>query len=342
MPNDFGFDFRNTQAFVTDPSYATYVIGDTYPTTRTVNGVSVTFGWETFTGGAGRDRSNTVDSRLAGINFTANTIATITFRVDLPASGAWNIGLALGDAAAGNAQTNYVVVEDGTTPLITFSPLSTSTTVFGDAAGNTWTPAAWPGSNVTVSKTFASTICRVVLGGTVAINSSCIAHLRLTQSTTAFTKALADTVTLVETFKLATSIKKTEVLTINETIKFAITAKYAEVITIVETIKRSITVKYVDTVTLLDSLKKATSIKLADVFTLVDKLNRGIAVKWNELISIVEFFGKVFQGFNFDLNYFRKYMLDSPKIYQGTSTYVAPEVETDPSINYYRQYLGKV
>ncbi len=149
--------------------------------------MSITFGWETFEANLdSRDRNAGGDPRIAGITFIGNGITVQpVFRVDLPASGQWQIGLAMGDAAGGNPQTNYVIVKDSTTALITFAPLSTSGSQVGDAAGNLWSTAAWPGSNVMVTKTFASTIFRLVLGPSVGdANSSCIQHIRLTQAAT--------------------------------------------------------------------------------------------------------------------------------------------------------------
>src|SRR3990167_6684343 len=92
MAWDKGFDFRNTSAYVTDPADHTYVLHtETYPTTR--NGV--TFGWSAGTIDS-RDRDSGIDARLAGINFGA---ATGTFRVDLPATGDYDVRIASGDAS---------------------------------------------------------------------------------------------------------------------------------------------------------------------------------------------------------------------------------------------------
>lgn len=168
-----GFDFRATAGYVTDVAPNTYVLAsDTYPTSRG----GFTFGWESTTGLDSRDRSTGVDSRLAGINFKPNSdTVTDTFRVDLPLAGTYNIRLALGDGTT-SAQTNYVVVKDTSTALITFAPIATGGN-FADAAGNLWSPANWPANNVAVSEAFATTILRIVIGGTVDSLSSCIAYL---------------------------------------------------------------------------------------------------------------------------------------------------------------------
>lgn len=88
----YGFNFRATSGYVTDPANTTYSIGDTYPQTR--NGI--TFGW---TGSPAapttRNRSTTVNAKVAGINFAA-AASPLTFRIDLPAAGSYDIGCALG------------------------------------------------------------------------------------------------------------------------------------------------------------------------------------------------------------------------------------------------------
>ena len=90
----FGFDFRNTKTFVSDPSGSTYVLPTTaYPT----KGNGVTYGWVKTSLVQGRDRNAKVDPRLAGVNFATNG-SPATFYVDLPSPGTYNLSLALGDA----------------------------------------------------------------------------------------------------------------------------------------------------------------------------------------------------------------------------------------------------
>ena len=170
---DIAFDFRATSGFVTDPSYATYCIGEAYPTTRTINGYSVTFGWESGTGLLTRDGSAALDPRLAGINFGGTGSV---FRVDLPDKGDVLVGLAVGDPR-NNPNTTTITVSDTVTNLISFTAIQTVNTV-ADATNTLWGVAAWPGSNISVTKTFTTTICRVsinTLGGLV--------HIRFTGNT---------------------------------------------------------------------------------------------------------------------------------------------------------------
>lgn len=195
---DKGFNFRATSGFVTDGANETYVIdNEAYPTVRN----SVTFGWNTTTclsvtmGGGSRDRDAGVDRRLAGIHFGSNSGGlSCTFKVDLPSAGVYTIQLGMGDAG-GNAQENYITVSDNATPLITFSPLNTlATPTFGDAAGATYTSAAWPGSETAVTKTFATTTLNLQIGGTVSLGTnSTITHLFISQVSAASTSGSVTT-----------------------------------------------------------------------------------------------------------------------------------------------------
>src|SRR5271165_5922446 len=156
-----GFDFRNTSNFVTDPPGDTYVLpSTTYPTT--VNGV--TFGWTNSNLVQGRDRDNTIDPRLAGVNLATNG-SPATFYVDLPASGNYNLTLALGDAGY---QACWVQCQvqflDGSTVLSTLTLGPENLGYFYDATGQDWSAAAWPTSNVSQQVTLAGTQLTVVVG----------------------------------------------------------------------------------------------------------------------------------------------------------------------------------
>ncbi len=156
-----GFDFRNTSNFVTDPPGDTYVLpSTTYPTT--VNGV--TFGWTNSNLVQGRDRDSTIDPRLAGVNLATNG-SPATFYVDLPASGTYNLTLALGDAGY---QACWVQCQvqflDGSTVLSTLTLGPENLGYFYDATGQDWSAAAWPTSNVSQQVTLAGTQLAVVVG----------------------------------------------------------------------------------------------------------------------------------------------------------------------------------
>ena len=155
-----GFDFRATAGYVTDPANTTHVLATmAYPTT--VGGV--TFGWANTALIASRDRSATVDPRLAGINYARNG-SPGKFYVTLPSAGSYNLSLAMGDEGYSQCWVQcQVQFLDGSTVLgtVTGNPLIAN---FEDAKGNTWTAAAWPGSNLALPVTLAGTQLTVVVG----------------------------------------------------------------------------------------------------------------------------------------------------------------------------------
>jgi outer membrane protein assembly factor BamB len=186
---DKGFNFRKSQAYVTDGANETYVLGDLYPTTR--NGV--TFGWGTNIANVNRDRVATNDRRLAGVNQQTNNGTQVTFRVDLPAPGTYQIHLALGDAGFGQAN-QYLQILDNTTVLMTIDKrgVGTAAQQFYDATGALLTNTTWPTSEKPTTLTFASTTLNVVIGSPTSVtNSSTLAHLRIADGTSASEGAVA-------------------------------------------------------------------------------------------------------------------------------------------------------
>lgn len=183
MAFDMGFDFRNTSAFVTDPSYGVPVLAETFPHTYTAgNGNSINAGWDVATSPA--DRSSTNDPRIAGINF-AGTNLVRTFTIDLgsgsaPGSGTYTIDMAVGDAAS--AQDDEATVFDNVTALITLPRTLVNIGHFIDATLTDVTASSsWTGT--TVSKTFASTTAKITLnpsGGSGGNTLTTLAHFRLT------------------------------------------------------------------------------------------------------------------------------------------------------------------
>ncbi len=176
MAYDYGFDFRASSGFVTDPANTTYVLRtDGYPTTR---GGS-TFGWSV---GAPNDvdRSAAVDPRLAGVNFDD---ATATFRIDLGAAGAATISLAFGDQGASHINPNQITFKDDTATLFSIGPHAQTADKFWDAADVEYTSAAWPGSQAGSAQTFSSTILNALLG-TPGENWT-LAHIRVASAAAA-------------------------------------------------------------------------------------------------------------------------------------------------------------
>ncbi|MGO9516897.1 MAG: choice-of-anchor tandem repeat GloVer-containing protein, partial [Candidatus Korobacteraceae bacterium] len=149
-----GFDFRNTSNFVTDPAGDTYVLSTTaYPTT--FNGVN--FGWTNTNLVQARDRSNQIDPRLAGVNFAVNG-SPATFYVDLPASGTYNLSLALGDAGYASCSVQcQIQFLDGGSVLATITEGPENTAYFYDAQGNNWSAANWPNKNLDLAVAIAGT-----------------------------------------------------------------------------------------------------------------------------------------------------------------------------------------
>jgi hypothetical protein len=174
----WGFNFRGSSGFVTDAVGTTYVVGDTYPTTR--NGI--TFGWDFSLGFVNPlDRNAAIDARLAGSNYTLNNTGTqIRFRVDLPdGPGTRVIAMAVGDDVAGQAE-QFVAIDDDTTGLFPVVALGgTAAGHFIDANSVDWATAAWPGSNTPVSITTTSSILRLRCGdgGTTVGGATTLAHL---------------------------------------------------------------------------------------------------------------------------------------------------------------------
>jgi hypothetical protein len=174
-----GFDFRNTASYITDPVGDNYVLATTsYPTKS--NGI--TFGWMNTSPVQGRDRSKTVDPRLAGINFVSNG-SPATFYVDLPSSGTYNLSLAMGDAGFSECSTQcQVQFLDDSTVLAAVTGGAISAGYFYDAKGNKWSVAAWPGSNLSQQVTLTGTRLTMLVGtNKVTGDYTTVAFLGVTQ-----------------------------------------------------------------------------------------------------------------------------------------------------------------
>ncbi len=180
---DVGFNFRSTVGYVTDPVPTVMALfGSTnYPTTRTINGQSVTFGWETLGSDIStRDRISSWDPRLAGIACQSDASFSV-FRVDLPASGSYLLGLAMGDAP--NPRSSHVEFQSGTSTVLVVQATNPYNS-FTDATAAGRYFSDWPSANATVQRTFTSTIFRLKIGGNSDGSYSCISHLRITSAPT--------------------------------------------------------------------------------------------------------------------------------------------------------------
>lgn len=173
----YGIDFRSTSGFVTDPANNTYSLSEAYPTTRG----GLTFGWIVSQAGNARDRLNTNDARIAGmVFFTASNAES--FRIDLPATGSYDVGCAMGDPS--NAQgVQYIEIFDNTTSLVSMqSAAGTSANQFYDLSGVLRTQASFFANQVLSNVTFSTTTMKVKIGKAAVGSSHCLSHLDINQS----------------------------------------------------------------------------------------------------------------------------------------------------------------
>lgn len=170
-------NFRAGSGYVTDGAGEGVNVGNSGFNT----GSGLTVAWSADLTANARDRSTSVDRRLAGLVFQANNGTTRDFTVTLPdGAGYYEIGLALGDAS--NAMPDMrCELFDNTTSFALIAG-ATAAGEFLDAAGVVRTAAAWPGSHVLITRTFASStlVVRIGKNGT---GSTPIAHLYTNKTT---------------------------------------------------------------------------------------------------------------------------------------------------------------
>ncbi|MHA2642886.1 MAG: hypothetical protein V2G41_09590 [bacterium JZ-2024 1] len=174
-----GFNFRATAAFVGDGANEVYVLGDVYPTSRG----GATFGWTTSIGGNTRDRSSSVDRRLAGVNFSDDAVSQ-NFRVDLPAPGKYRIRVALGDASFAYNNSQVIEIFDSGVSKLRIPATGKQSTAAGsfmDAVGTVLTAANWPPQNQYVEIVFSTTQANFLIGPAAPSNSTTLAHIGLEQ-----------------------------------------------------------------------------------------------------------------------------------------------------------------
>lgn len=200
-----GINFRSTLAYVTDGADEAYCRGsalDPYPVTRG----GVTFGWQSGTAYAA-NRDAGVDRRLAGIVYTYNNSFS-SFRLDLPATGDYDLRVAAGDAAGLN---NYLQfrINDTITALVTVEDADgVATGHFDDVTGVDRTTSTWPTDNVKETKTF--TVAQLGMGlsyyGGDGVYATKIAHLYVERAPVALSGAIAGASTVSGTAKVARKI----------------------------------------------------------------------------------------------------------------------------------------
>lgn len=178
-----GFNLRQTAGYVTDGSDETYVRGDgddQYDTPRSIGGTTWHFGWTDFsTYPVGANDNAGVDRRLAGHCYVAFPSVPRTFRVDVPAPGAYNVRFALGSVAGG--MTDAIVrVKDGGSTLFSITNMDTSANEFYDAQGNKYSTANWPGSNAQRPITMSGTALTIEID--TAWDYCFLAHVEIEQA----------------------------------------------------------------------------------------------------------------------------------------------------------------
>lgn len=155
-----GFNMRATLAFVTDVAPDTFAnaAADAYPVSYP-NGVNG--GWEQAVGDNQTRNLSTANPRLAGIGAN-NTTQDTTFRIDLPAAGAYSIQLAAGDTDYAGAEV--IEILDTTTSLVSYNTTTGAANSYMDSTGAILTHTAWAagtnGRGGVLNETFATTILR--------------------------------------------------------------------------------------------------------------------------------------------------------------------------------------
>lgn len=162
--------FRNTPGFVADGPEQTMMSVDgsgnvnTYPTALLIGNSTVNCGSELQTL-ATQDRASGNDARLAGnCSFTQDGVNFANFRVDLPATGLYNVYISAGDTAA--AANQFIQVYDTNTLIAT--PVNSGG---GSGAGQYYdaltlrsSAAVWLANLTPVRGNFATTILRIRVG----------------------------------------------------------------------------------------------------------------------------------------------------------------------------------
>ena len=125
--------------------------------------VEVGTGWSPALSGSA-DRDNTVDRRLAGIVYSANFVGAAVKDFTITRAGTYTLRVAVGDFMVPQ-DAHSLDISDTATPKLTLNlPERHRGGAVGRCDGVLRTAAAWPGSNVGVTVTFATTTLRIALG----------------------------------------------------------------------------------------------------------------------------------------------------------------------------------
>lgn len=183
VPFNVCFDFRNTQIYVTDDAACAWANHSvSYPTSYTVNGVTLNAGWET-AAASSTNRNNLLNHQIAGFAQAANSGTTpAIFRIDVPAAGTYKVSCAASDTSNSGSQS-FIGVDSAAT-LFTVTALATDGSVnqIADCAGVLWTATLWPGNNLYVPVTMATTIFRLKIGGQSGTSNTSLQTLRVVRT----------------------------------------------------------------------------------------------------------------------------------------------------------------
>ena len=175
----YGFNFRGTLEYVTDDTdeigwrHPTSLGDWTYPEEKisgVVAGISVTGSTST-----NLDLDSGRDRRLAGAHQASNALGASTFRIDLPATGDYEIGLAY----SSNISACRIELLDDTDSLAVLTPTISGNVA--DANGDTHSFANWPTSQTLRTETFTSTVLNVRIGNNSGSNSTRLHHIFVRQ-----------------------------------------------------------------------------------------------------------------------------------------------------------------
>jgi hypothetical protein len=203
-----GIYFRSTDD-QTDPTNYDCIAGGTnpgisYPFT-TAQGNTV--GWEAAPAG-GRDRGGAGAVELRGMHFVG--AAAKDFRIDLPATGSYNIRAAFGDQTSAQAGSK-AQFKDTTTVFATPVPAATTISAgnFIDATGtNRTSQSDWTTNNAALtSQSFATTIFRVAVGGSSGNAPIAAVYIEAAGGSTTFNQSI--TATLTRAAAIVKLVKKT-------------------------------------------------------------------------------------------------------------------------------------
>lgn len=176
-----GFDFRNTTGdtdvtgvFAGDPANCFFM--DQRTLSGTSNGIA--WGWDGTTNNS-RDRSNSVDPRLAGMVFVSSGASAATFTVTLPSAGTYDITLALGDHD-NQQEINFDILDNGVLLFnVATNVVTSAVNHYIDATGVERTSDTdWVTNNAKKRLTFTTTAAGFRLN-VPAANNSCICHLKI-------------------------------------------------------------------------------------------------------------------------------------------------------------------